>query len=89
MVNNVNDGKITNDSRFYILTDDNASSDMDGSNVVFGKIIKGVKVINKIKNVQLDRNFRPVRDVVIEDCGAEQVDIPFPVTLEAAADADF
>jgi cyclophilin family peptidyl-prolyl cis-trans isomerase len=37
--------------------------------VVFGRVIEGLDVVDKLQNVAADRSGRPAEKVVIEDCG--------------------
>lgn len=37
--------------------------------VVFGRVIEGLEVVDKLQNVAADRAGRPAEKVVIEDCG--------------------
>lgn len=39
---------------------------LDGDYTVFGEVIEGMDVVDKIASVQCDKNDRPVEDVVIE-----------------------
>lgn len=43
-------------------------------------------VVRKIENVNTDTRDRPIKDVIIADCGAEVVANPFSVSKEDATD---
>lgn len=79
-----NAGKDTNGSQFFITT--KTTPWLDGRHVVFGKIIKGMDLIRKIEASKTDSRDRPAEDVVIADCGAEEVSEPFSVSKEDATD---
>ncbi|XP_017780156.1 PREDICTED: peptidyl-prolyl cis-trans isomerase B-like [Nicrophorus vespilloides] len=79
-----NAGKDTNGSQFFITT--KITSWLDGRHVVFGKIIKGMRVVRQIEGTQTDNRDRPVKDIIIVDCGAETVEEPFGVAKEDARD---
>ncbi|GAB4814272.1 hypothetical protein N2152v2_001318 [Parachlorella kessleri] len=55
------------DTRFFITTADTPW--LNGKHVVFGKVLEGMDLVNKLQFVQVDRRSRPVQPVVIADCG--------------------
>ena len=59
-----NAGPNTGGSQFFInLVDNNF---LDGKHPVFGKIVKGMDVVDKIAKVGTDSQDRPIEDVVIK-----------------------
>lgn len=62
-----NRGKHTNGSQFFITT--KAAPHLDGVHVVFGLVISGFEVIEKIESQKTDAASRPYADVRIVDCG--------------------
>ena len=59
-----NAGPNTGSSQFFInLVNNNF---LDGKHPVFGKVIEGYDVVEKIANVQTDSGDKPLEDVIIE-----------------------
>merc|ERR1712142_727075 len=77
-----NSGKDTNGSQFFITV--KKTSWLDGRHVVFGKVVKGMSVVRAVENNKTDGRDKPIKDVQIVDCGAEEVEEPFAVAKEDA-----
>ena len=62
-----NAGPDTNGSQFFIVTAESAPW-LDGKHTVFGKVVEGLEVVDKIENVATDKakNDHPVENVTIE-----------------------
>ena len=62
-----NAGPDTNGSQFFIVTAESAPW-LDGKHTVFGKVVEGIEVVDKIENVATDKtkNDHPVENVTIE-----------------------
>lgn len=64
-----NAGRNTNGSQFFITTV--ITSWLDGKHVVFGEIVEGMDVVNKISKTETNsRNDRPVKTIEIADSGS-------------------
>ena len=61
-----NPKKSSSGSQFYIVHDENACLHLDGQYSIFGEVIDGLEVIDKIATVETDYYDRPMEDVLIE-----------------------
>lgn len=60
-----NPKKASSGSQFYIVHDENACLHLDGQYSIFGEVIEGLDVIDKIATVETDYYDRPLEDVMI------------------------
>ncbi|KAK4958596.1 Peptidyl-prolyl cis-trans isomerase B [Elasticomyces elasticus] len=66
-----NSGKDTNGSQFFITTV--VTSWLDGRHVVFGEVLEGMDIIDKIENVPKGAGDKPVKTVKIAKSGELEV----------------
>lgn len=50
-------------SQFFIMHEDCYS--LDGEYAAFGKVIKGIEIVDKVASVKTDSNDKPLNDVII------------------------
>ncbi|KAI9877449.1 MAG: hypothetical protein M1830_003871 [Pleopsidium flavum] len=63
----VNRGKGTNSSQFFITL---ASCEhLNAKHTVFGHVVQGQQVLQRLAKVRVDKNDRPLEDVLISHCG--------------------
>jgi len=67
-----NSGKDTNGSQFFITTV--VTSWLDGRHVVFGEILEGYDIVDKIQNVEKDPGDKPKKTIKIAKSG--ELDVP-------------
>jgi peptidyl-prolyl cis-trans isomerase B (cyclophilin B) len=60
-----NAGPNTNGSQFFIVTVD-AAPWLDGKHTVFGRVVEGMEVVDRIEGARTDGRDKPVEDVTIE-----------------------
>ncbi|XP_070521316.1 peptidyl-prolyl cis-trans isomerase D isoform X2 [Cardiocondyla obscurior] len=63
----VNEGQPNTNSSQFIITV-NPSTHLDDTNVVFGKVVKGMSVVLEISKVKTEKD-RPIEKISIVDCG--------------------
>ncbi|MBO4572001.1 MAG: peptidylprolyl isomerase [Bacteroidales bacterium] len=61
----VNPAKESSGSQFYIVQDENGCKHLDGEYTVFGEVISGFDVIDKIASTSTDMRDRPLKEVKI------------------------
>lgn len=60
-----NPKKASSGSQFYIVHDENSCKHLDGQYTIFGEVISGLDVIDKIATTDTDRYDRPYDDIII------------------------
>jgi cyclophilin family peptidyl-prolyl cis-trans isomerase len=64
LADQVNPEKRSSGSQFFINTAEN--NFLDGNYTVFGEVIEGMEIVDKIEAVETNENDHPVKDVIIE-----------------------
>ena len=77
--------KASSGSQFYIVQDENACLHLDGQYSIFGEVIEGLDVIDKIAAVPVDRMDRPYEDVKIITVKPVVVEPETPVQTDSVA----
>ena len=63
-----NAGPNTNGSQFFVITNTRGTPHLDGKHVVFGQVVEGMDVVDKIEAVGSGSGATS-KDVVVVDCG--------------------
>eukprot|EP00177_Eucheuma_denticulatum_P003354 GFKZ01006061.1.p1 GENE.GFKZ01006061.1~~GFKZ01006061.1.p1 ORF type:complete len:199 (-),score=28.16 GFKZ01006061.1:261-857(-) len=77
MLSMANAGRNTNGSQFFILFKDTPW--LDGRHVVFGDLIEGHDVLEKIESGKTGMSDRPIQEIEISDAGALDVSQPYAI----------
>lgn len=67
----VNPEKKSNGSQFYIVQNEKGAHHLDGSYTIFGKVIAGLDVVDKIADQKVDRRNKPFEDISILEVKAK------------------
>ena len=60
-----NPKKASSGSQFYIVHDSENCAHLDGQYSIFGEVVSGLEIIDKIATVDTDRYDRPYEDIII------------------------
>ena len=82
-----NPKKASSGSQFYIVHDENSCMHLDGQYTIFGEVIEGLDVIDRIATVATDRYDRPYEDVIIESIRPVLPDVQTQVDSTDSADS--
>ena len=60
-----NPSRSSSGSQFYIVQDEEGCAHLDGQYTVFGEVVSGLEVIDRIASLRTDRYSRPYEDAII------------------------
>ncbi|RCH77957.1 hypothetical protein CU098_001815 [Rhizopus stolonifer] len=75
-----NRGPNTQSSQFFITT--RPTPHLDGKHVVFGRVVSGYPVVERMENEPVDSHDRPLHNVMIANCGELVLKLPPGVQLK-------
>lgn len=82
-----NAGKDRNGSQFYITLSDRHLDYLDGKHTIFGRVVEGLDVLDRINGCFCDAAGRPLQDIYIRDTLLEHDPFPDPPLLVPPAHA--
>ena len=83
-----NPRKASSGSQFYIVQDEQGCLHLDGQYTIFGEVVEGLDIIDKIAAVETDPYNRPLSDVIIESIrpvGADTVQVDTTAVKDTAS----
>jgi cyclophilin family peptidyl-prolyl cis-trans isomerase len=80
-----NPKKASSGSQFYIVHDENACLHLDGEYSIFGEVISGLEVVDRIAAVPVDGMARPHEDVIILSVNPVVVEPVVPTQTDTLA----
>ena len=83
-----NPTKASSGSQFYIVHDENACLHLDGQYSIFGEVIDGLNIIDKIAIVPTDMYDRPYEEVIIKTIKTVIVEPEVPEVADTTMVAD-
>ena len=83
-----NPTKASSGSQFYIVHDENACLHLDGQYSIFGEVVDGLNIIDKIAIVPTDMYDRPYEDVIIKTIKPVIVEPEVPEVADTTMVAD-
>ena len=76
-----NCGRNTNGSQFFITTV--PTPHLNGKHVCFGEVVQGMEVVRMIERTPTNSSDKPIRPVVIADCGELKEEVVLPSFRDA------
>ena len=76
-----NAGRCTNNSQFFITTV--PTPHLNGKHVCFGEVVQGMEVVRMIERTPTNSSDKPIRPVVIADCGELKEEVVLPSFRDA------
>lgn len=61
-----NPGKLSARCQFYIVQNKEGLSRLDGNYTIFGKVIKGMEIVDQIVSVKRDENDQPLNTITLD-----------------------
>ena len=79
LVSMANGGPNSNSSQFFITLC--AAPELDGKYVVFGSVVEGMELLERLEEIEVDSKDRPKEPIEISECGEQVQDAQQEVEL--------